>query len=266
MSTFLLKSSMANRPLAGAAFALLCLLPFASQADSLKVYAAASLGPALEEIASLYESDGLGTVTVVAASSSSLARQIENGAPADLFISANAAWVDYLDGHGLLLSGTRRALAGNRLVLVAPKTKPLTLKMGPGLALAEALGNRPLAICDPEHVPCGIYAREALEDLNVWETLAPKAIRANNARVALAWVARGEAAAGIVYASDASSEPGVVIIGLFPPESHAPIIYEMAVPKTGDKAVSADFIELLTSFRGQRVLKSYGFTPPSGAR
>lgn len=266
MSRCRLKISMANKRLAAAALAFLCALPFAARADALKVYAAASLGPALEEIAALYGSEELGAVAVVTASSSSLARQIENGAPADLFISANIAWVDYLDALSLLEAGTRRALATNQLVLIAPKAMPLTLKVGPGLALADALGDRPLAICDPDHVPCGIYAREALTALGVWEMLAPKAVRAGSARVALAWVARGEAAAGIVYASDAQSEARVVTVGLFPPDSHAPIVYEAAIPLAADADAAVAFADFLSGKRGQMVLRRYGFTPPPGAR
>lgn len=256
---------MANKRLLAAVFALSSLLPLAARADTLKVYAAASLGPALEEIADLYEAKDLGPVAVISASSSSLARQIENGAPADLFISANIAWVDYLDKKGFLAAGTRRALATNRLVLIAPKVKPLTLKVAPGLALAEALGKRPLAICDPDHVPCGIYAREALTALGVWDTLAPRAVRAGNARMALAWVARGEASAGVVYASDALAEPRVVTVGLFPPDTHTPIVYQAAMLRTHNNNPAA-FIKFLTGDKGQSVLKRYGFTPPAGGR
>lgn len=256
---------MANKRLLAAVFALSSLLPLVAQADTLKVYAAASLGPALEEIAGLYESEDLGSVSVVSASSSSLARQIENGAPADLFISANIAWVDYLDIKGLLAAQPRQSLAGNRLVLIAPKTKPLTLKVAPGLALDEALGKRPLAICDPDHVPCGIYAREALTALGVWGTLAPKAVRAGNARMALAWVARGEAGAGVVYASDAQGELRVVTVGLFPSDTHEPVVYQAAILRAHNNNPAA-FINFLTGSKGQSVLKRYGFTPPAGGR
>ena len=259
------KTSMENKRLVAAVLILLCGLPLAAQAATLQVYVASSLGPAIEKVAGLFQSLGLGSVSVNAASSSVLARQIENGAPADLFISANIAWIDYLDDRELLAKESRQPLTSNQLVLIAPKKLPLTLNVGPDLALAKALAERPLAICDPDHVPCGIYAREALTALRVWEILKPKAVRAANARVALAWVARGEAGAGVVYASDAKGEPRVMIVGLFSPDTHTPIVYEAAMPRTYDRNPAA-FIKFLTSNKGQEVLKSFGFTPLAGGR
>ena len=241
------------------------ILAAPAHAKNLTVFAAASTIQILDEIRDRWNPKNTTQLRVIYGSSGALARQIENGAPADLFISANIAWIDYLDDRELLVKESRQPLTSNQLVLIAPKKLPLTLNVGPDLALAKALAERPLAICDPDHVPCGIYAREALTALRVWEILEPKAVRAANARVALAWVARGEAGAGVVYASDAKGEPRVMIVGLFSPDTHTPIVYEAAMPRTYDKNPAA-FTKFLTSIKGQEVLKRFGFTPLAGGR
>ncbi len=229
---------------------------------SARVYTAASIAPALEEIATAFRARAAGVVIVVAGASSALARQIENGAPANLYISANRGWIDYLAERRLLREDSRKAIAANTLVLVAPAKRPITLTIEPGMALAGALQNRPLAICDPDHVPCGIYARDALMSLDVWEKLSRQTIRAPNARAALAWVARGEAGAGIVYGSDAASESKVAIVGQFPAGSHDAIIYEVAKVKGHQALTAFAFHTFLSSPTAQKILLSHGFALP----
>lgn len=229
---------------------------------SARVYAAASIAPALEEVAEAFRARASGVVIVVSGASSALARQIENGAPANLYVSANRGWIDYLAERAMLRENSRKAIAANALVLIAPVRRPITITIEPGMALAGALQSRPLAICDPDHVPCGMYARDALESLAVWETVARQTIRAPNARAALAWVARGEAGAGIVYGSDAASEPRVATVGQFPAESHEPIVYEVARVKGRDALAAYAFHAFLSSPTAQKILLSHGFTLP----
>lgn len=228
-----------------------------------RVYAAASIAPALEEIAALFKTQASSVVIIVSGSSSALARQIERGAPANVFVSANRAWVDYLAERHVLSDASRTAVAANTLVLIAPKARPIKLEVAPDMALASALQGRPLAICDPDHVPCGIYAKEALESLGVWETLAQqRVLRAPNARAALAWVARGEAGAGIVYASDAAADPKVMTVGALPADSHTPVIYEAAAVRGREAVTGNNFIIFLSRPAAQEILLRHGFTLP----
>lgn len=257
-------SFTANRKAAVFLIAALTLSATPAWASGLsaRVYAAASIAPALEEMANTFRAQASGVVIVVSGASSALARQIENGAPANLYVSANRGWVDYLAERRMLSEGGRKAIAANALVLIAPAKRPITLTIEPGMALANALQSRPLAICDPGHVPCGMYARDALESLAVWETLARQTIRAPNARAALAWVARGEAGAGIVYGSDAASEPRVTTVGQFPAKSHEPIVYEVAKVRGHDSLTAYAFHAFLSSPAAQKILLRHGFTLP----
>ena len=186
--------------------------------------AAASLTDALDAALAAYQSAGGGPVNAAYASSSTLARQIEQGAPADVFISANPEWRDYLAERTLIRRGSRADLLGNGLVLVAPRGDAVALEIAPGFDLLGALQGGRLAMADPDHVPAGTYGRAALESLGVWQAVAPHVARADTVRVALALVARGEAPLGVVYRSDALADATVRVVDAFPEGSHAPIV------------------------------------------
>jgi molybdate transport system substrate-binding protein len=247
-----------------AALALLigwsAVVPLASAvAEDLLVFAAASLQDALDGVVAAWPGDA--AIAASYASSSTLARQIEQGAPADLFISANPEWMDYLAERGLVRAGSRADLLGNDLVLVAPAAagaRPLAI--APGFDLVGALGDGRLAMGDPDHVPAGIYGRAALESLGVWQQIAPRLARADNVRAALALVARGEAPLGIVYGSDAVAEPGVRVVGTFPESSHPPIIYPVAVPAGSRHPAAATLVEFLESATAAAIFARFGFT------
>src|SRR3954465_13498784 len=216
-------------------FVLLAGWAFAAQAQALTVLAAASLKEALDEVVSFYP-----TKPVVAyGSSAALARQIENGAPADLFISADLAWMDYVERKKLLAPGTRRNLLGNRLVLIAPAKQPVKLQPAPGFPIAKALGSGRIALADPNSVPAGKYAKAAFEKLGVWDQVAPRVAAAENVRAALALVSRGEARRGVFYQPAANAERGVMVAGVFPADSYPPIVYPVAVLKTAKPGASA---------------------------
>jgi len=246
-----------------AAAAVLCLglgcLPAHAEVT---LFAAASTTEAAEAVAGAAGRAGLGPVRVVVAASSTLARQIEQGAPADLFLSANAAWMDYLGKRGLIAPETRVDLLGNTLVLLAPPGNPLGLTLtgpdGPGLALA--LGDGRLALGDPDHVPAGIYAKAALQHLGLWNDLAPKAAFGGSVRAALALVERGEAAAGVVYATDARLAPDLETAAAFPPDSHPPIVYPLAVVagRIGPEVMAV--YRYLKGPEGLAIFRGYGFT------
>lgn len=239
---------LATLVLAASAFA-------AHAADRLVVFAAASLKNALDEIAALQAAKPV----VSYGASSALARQIENGAPADLFISADLEWMDYLEREALLAPGTRRNLLGNRLVLVAPRAQPLQLEPAPGFPLAKALGDGRLALAEPASVPAGKYAKAALEKLGVWPQVARRIAATENVRAALALVARGEAPLGIVYRSDAAAEPAVVVAGVFPADSHPPIVYPIAAVK-GAKPEAQAFLAFLAGAKARAIFERHGFT------
>jgi molybdate transport system substrate-binding protein len=193
------------------------------------------------------------------AASGTLARQIEAGAPADVFICADAGWMDYLGQRDLLSRGSRIDLLGNRLVLITPADSPLTLSVGPGFPLAAALGDGHLALGDPESVPAGRYARAALESLGVWPQISDRVVRADSVRTALAFVERGDAPLGIVYYTDARDDPRVRIAGTFPTGTHPPVIYPLALLRdhqAGSEAMSA-FLQGPTA---RAVFERHGFT------
>jgi molybdate transport system substrate-binding protein len=231
-----------------------------AQAQQLVVFAAASLKDALD--AAIVDYPGSAGIAATYASSSTLARQIEQGAPADLFISANPEWMDYLAERGLIRAGTRADLLGNRLALVAPAASERALAIAPGFDLAGALEGGRLAMGDPDHVPAGIYGKAALESLGVWDAVAPRLARADNVRAALALVARGEAPLGIVYTSDAAADPTVRVVGVFPPESHPPIIYPVAVTAASKHPDAALLVEFLKSPTAAAAFARFGFTLP----
>lgn len=229
----------------------------------LLVFAAASLKTALDAADAPFQRDSGAHVAVSFAASSALAKQIEAGAPADIFISADPDWMDYLDKRQLIKRGTRTNLAGNALVLIAPKTSTVQLTIAPGFPLLQALGaDGRLAMADPAAVPAGLYGKAALEKLGLWTTVAPHVAPAENVRAALALVTRGEAPLGIVYRTDAAADPGVRIVATFPADTHPPIIYPIALVATSTNPAAADYLRYLTSAAARPFLDAQGFTPP----
>jgi molybdate transport system substrate-binding protein len=243
-----------RRSIVQAGFAFLAALAFSAQAQSVTVLAAASLKDALDEVASSYPARPV----IAYGSSSALARQIEKGAPADIFISADLDWMDYVEKKNLLATGTRRNLLGNRLVLIAPVKQPMKLQPAPGFPIVKALGNGRIALAEPNSVPAGKYAKTALEKLGVWDQVAPRVAAAENVRAALALVARGEAPLGVVYQTDAKAERAVMVAGVFPADSHPPIVYPVAALKTA-KEGSAKFLEFLSRPASRAIFEKHGF-------
>lgn len=223
------------------------------------VLAAASLQEALSEAAASYAARGHPRPVISFGGSSALARQIESGAPADIFISADESWMDYVDGKGLLKGGTRRSFLTNQLVLVAPRAQPLKIRIGRNFPLAAALGNGRLAMADPNAVPAGKYGKAALTSLGVWQMVEPKVVSADNVRSALQFVARGEARAGLVYRTDALAEPAVTVAGVFAAGSHPPISYPVAVLARSTNPEALRFRAFLISKAGGAIFRKYGF-------
>lgn len=240
----------------------LLLAPLAHAAD-ITVFAAASLTDALGEIGKAYEAAGKGKIVASFASSSDLARQIEHGAPAEIFISADQQWADYLDQRGLIEKDSRLNLLSNDLVLVAPAGSKVSLAIGPNFPLAQALGENRLAVGDPDHVPAGIYAHQALETLGVWSSVENKLARAGSVRAALAFVERGECPLGIVYRSDALSDSKVRVVGTFPASSHPPVTYPAALVAGHHSRAAAEFLHSLLTPEAAAIFKKYGFDPGS---
>lgn len=240
--------------------AILALAGATAEAQTLTIFAAASLKNALDEAAATWKSAGRGT-SIAYGASSTLARQIENGAPAQVFISADLDWMDYLEKRGLIRKDTRRNLLGNSLVMVAPADRAQRVDLKPGFALAAMLGNGRLAIADPQSVPAGKYARAALEKLGVWTTVAKKVAPAENVRAALALVARGEAPYGIVYGSDAAAEPRVGVVATFDAALHPAITYPAAVLSSSRDPNAGAFLAFLASPPVRDIFKKHGFVP-----
>lgn len=230
------------------------LVAGAAHAQAALVFAAASLKNALDEAAAAYGRK----IVLSYGASSALAKQIENGAPAEVFISADLDWMDTLDRKGLLEPGTRRNLLGNRLVLIAPANQPQKLQPAAGFPIAAALKGGRIALADPQSVPAGKYARAAFEKLGVWQQLSGHIAAAENVRAALALVARGEAPLGVVYQTDAAVEPSVVVAGVFPEDSHPPIIYPAAALK-GAKPQAVAFLRFLGGAEAKRIFEKHGF-------
>jgi len=247
-------------------FVALAALPARAQDQpTITVFAAASLTDALTKIGQVYEAAGKGHVVFNFAASSLLARQIESSRGADLFVSADTDWMDYLDKGGLIAHATRVNLLGNRLVLIASRDSAVALAIAPHFDLVAALGGGRLAVADPDTVPAGKYARAALISLGVWNAVAGRLVQAENVRVALAYVARGEAPLGIVYTTDAMAEPKVRIVGTFPDNTHPPIVYPAAL--TGDaKPAAAKFLAYLNGPEARTIFQKAGFIVPSVRR
>jgi molybdate transport system substrate-binding protein len=249
-----------TRPIGAFAGLLLWLAATPANAQELLVFGAASLRNALDAVIETYQAGGGVPVRASYASSSTLARQIEQGAPADLFVSANPQWMDYLEQRDLLRAGSRADLLGNGLVLVAPLDSTAQVEIAPGFDLAGALGGGYLAMGDPDHVPAGIYGRAALESLGVWDAVAPRVARADNVRAALALVARGEVPLGVVYRSDAVADDSVKVVGEFPQDSHPPIVYPVAIMADSKHPEAADLAALLQSKTAGAIFERFGFT------
>lgn len=224
------------------------------------VFAAASLKNALDTISKAWEAKTGDKLTLSFAASSVIAKQIESGAPADLFISADLKWMDWLAERKLIDAATRRTLLGNTLVLIAPKDSKVELKIENGFALAAALGDGRLAMGDPKSVPAGTYGQAALTNLGVWNQVSSKVAGAENVRAALAYVARGETPLGIVYGSDAKSEPQVKVVDTFPADSHQPIAYPVALTASSGNAEANKFLEFLSSPEAVEAFEAEGFT------
>jgi molybdate transport system substrate-binding protein len=227
----------------------------------LTVFAAASLQNALEAIDAARRRAGEAPARLAFAASSTLARQIERGAPADVYVSADRDWMHYLAARGRIVEGSLVIVARNRLVLIAagPSTTPVTI--GPAFRLAERLGGGRLALGDPDHVPSGRYAKAALVSLGLWSAVAGRLAPVGNVRVALALVARGEAPLGIVYASDVVAEPSVHVVGTFPPDAHPPIVYPAAIVVGGARAAAQRYIAFLRSAPARAEFLRQGFLP-----
>ena len=233
--------------------------PTRAQARRLTVFAAASLKEALEAIAAAYGASGKPEPVLSFAGSNQLARQIDQGAPADLFISADEDWMNWLAERKLIAPASRLDLLGNRLVLVAPAGgAPVTINTS--LDLAGLLKGGRLALPDPQAVPAGKYAKAALTQLGLFESIKDKIAGTENVRMALMLVARGEAPLGIVYATDAIADSKVSVIGTFPADTHPPIIYPAALTTTA-RLDASDFLGFLTSPRAQAIFTAHGFTP-----
>ena len=242
------------------------LLPASAAADRLTVFAAASLADAMAEVAARFESATGHEVAVSAAGSSALARQIQRGAPADVFVSANPGWMDLLEEEGRILPQTRIDLLRNRLVLIAhgeaAGRATERAEIGPELDLAGRLGDGRLAMALVEAVPAGIYGKAALTTLGLWATVAPRVAQTDNVRAALALVATGEAPLGIVYATDAAAEDDVSVVGTFPEDAHPPIVYPAAA--VSDSAAARAFLDWLTGPAARAVFEGHGFSMAQG--
>lgn len=246
--------------LASVSFAVLATaLPLWADAANVTVFTAASLKEAMDEQARQFELSTGNKLTISYGASNTLAKQIEAGAPADLFISADLDWMDYLDQRHLLASNTRVTLLTNTLVLVAPASSATMLTIAPGFALAKALGSGKLAMANPDSVPAGKYGKRALETLGIWASVEKQVARAENVRAALALVSRGEAPFGIVYATDAMADKGVRVVDTFPSNTHTPILYPAALIATSQSPTARQFLDYLRAAPAGAVWEKYGF-------
>jgi molybdate transport system substrate-binding protein len=236
---------------------LLLVARFAA-ADTITVFAAASLKDALDDGAKTYQAKTGDKVVASYAASSTLAKQIEAGAPADIFISADLDWMDYLQQRRLIKVETRQNFLRNRLVLIAPADSKVSVNIVPGFPLASLLGTGRLAMANPDSVPAGKYGKASLEALGVWKEVQSKVAAADNVRAALVLVSRGEAPLGIVYRTDAMADRGVRVVGVFPENTHPPIIYPGAVTASGKPAAEA-FLKWLGQPEARAVFEKFGF-------
>jgi molybdate transport system substrate-binding protein len=253
-------------------FAALMLAGLASstqapaQAGDVVVFAAASLKNALDAITAQWQTETGKKVVISYAASSALAKQIEQGAPAQMFISADLDWMDYAAQKHLIKPETRSNLLGNRIVLIAPKDKAQSVEIKPAFDLVKILGSGRLAMANVDAVPAGKYGKAALEKLGVWSSVSDKVAQAENVRAALLLVSRGEAPAGIVYQTDAAAEPNVKIIGTFPEDTHPPIIYPIALTASAANPDAEALLAYIKSARAKPVFEAQGFSVLSSGR
>lgn len=246
-----------------AAAALTAGFVVSAKAQEITVYAAASMTDAMEAIAVPLRANGVGAKFSFGASSI-LARQIENGAPADVFVSADEEWMNYLAARNLIVPNSRKVFAGTELVLIAPADKPLKIEISPSTDFLALLGPRGrIATGDPAHVPVGRYAKAALESLGLWSAVGNRIAGAENVRVALTLVERGEAPFGIVYGADAKTSPRVAVVGTFPSGSYPPVAYPAAIVAKRDAKQARDFVAFLSSEEGKSILQRFGFSTPN---
>jgi len=246
------------------AFCAFALAPCGHSAEAdkttLTVFAAASLTNVLQDLGDAFTRETSIAVKFSFAASSTLARQIANGAPADIFVSADLDWMNYLQARHLIQDSTRHDIVGNRLVLIAPADSTVQLKIGPNFALAAALGQGRLATGDPAAVPVGRYAQAALTKLGVWKDVEDRIVRVDSVRAALTFVDRGEAPLGIVYETDALVDKKVRVIDVFPADTHPPIIYPVALTRVAQPGADK-FAAFIASPAAAQMFKSYGFIP-----
>jgi molybdate transport system substrate-binding protein len=242
---------------------LACFAPIGgavAEARDVLVFAAASLKNALDETSAAWMRETGKRVVVSYAASNALAKQIEAGAPADIFFSADLDWMDYAGSKGVIKPESRISLLGNSLVLIAPKGSAVRIELKPGLDLASILGGNRLAMGHVEAVPAGKYGKAALEHLGAWAGVKDRIAQADNVRAALLLVSRGEAPLGIVYKTDAASDPNVTIVATFPEGSHPPIVYPVALTMDSSNPDAASFLTFLRSDKAKPFFERQGFT------
>jgi molybdate transport system substrate-binding protein len=234
------------------------------QSGDVVVFAAASLKNALDAVNAQWQKETGKKATISYAASSALAKQIEQGAPAHMFISADLDWMDYVANKNLIKPETRANLLGNRIVLIAPKDRATAIDIKPGFDLAKVLGDGRLAMANVESVPAGKYGKAALEKLGLWASVSGKLAQAENVRAALLLVSRGESPAGIVYQTDAASDRGVAIIGIFPEDTHPPITYPIALTTGASHPDAAALLAHIRSGKAKPTFEAQGFTVLGG--
>ena len=233
--------------------------PAQAQGGDVVVFAAASLKNALDAINAQWQKETGKSGKISYAASSALAKQMEQGAPAQMFISADLDWMDYVEKKNLIKPGSRSNLLGNRIVLIAPKDKAQPVDIKPGFDLAKVLGDGRLSMANVDSVPAGKYGKAALEKLGVWASVSNKLAQAENVRAALLLVSRGEAPAGIVYQTDAASDSSVKIVGTFPEDTHPPIIYPVALTANASPD-AAVFLAYIRSDKAKPLFEAQGFS------
>ncbi len=242
------------------ALAFLATLPLSALAADVTVFAAASLKESLDAVSKQFETATGNKVIISYAASSALAKQIESGAPADLFISADLDWADYLDQRKLLAPGSRVNLLKNELVLIAPVASTVSVKLAPGLDLATVLGKERLAVANPDAVPAGKYGKAALQSLGAWQGVEDKLARAENVRAALLLVSRGEAPLGIVYKTDALADKGVKMVAAFPAGSYPPVTYPAAMVAGAKSTAASALLKFLSTPEARTTWERFGFS------
>ena len=236
------------------------ITPPAAATERLTIFAAASLKNGLDAVSAAWSKETAQEAAISYAASSALAKQIAQGAPADIFVSADLDWMQYLAGMSLLAADTVVNLLGNKIVLIAPRDSSAETRIAENFPLAALLGDGRLAMADVKAVPAGKYGKAALQSLRVWDSVENKVAQAENVRAALKLVATGEAPLGIVYATDARAEPAVKVIGVFPAASHPPIVYPAAVMAGSRHPQAMAFLNFLQSSRAQAIFREQGFT------